>query len=252
MSTSRSDRTDLSDKRVDIRPAHERIVRYLREAGAQPGDPLPSEAELGALLSMGRQQVREGLSVLQALGVVTGRQGARRRWCGYNPASVVAMALSLLPADVESLHGLLEVRHALEAALLPTVAARIDPETLEELRSLSARMIERADAGLPFSDLDEVFHRRLFAPLGNPVLDAVLVAFWSQFDVIRSNRTPGGAERDVGGMHMRIVDALAAGDPRLATHELDAHFFGVREFLDASAGNGSRATDHVSPKKGAK
>jgi len=193
---------------------------------------------LGALLSMGRQQVREGLSVLQALGVVTGRQGARRRWCGYNPASVVATALSLLPADVGSLRALLEVRHALEAALLPTVTARIGPATLEGLRSLSERMIERADAALSFNDLDEVFHRRLFAPLGNPVLDAVLVAFWSQFDVIGSDRTSGAAEREVAGMHVRIVDALAAGDPRLAVHELDAHFFGVREFLDAVAGNG--------------
>jgi len=208
---------------------HGRIAQVLHASGIRPGDRVPSESELSARLSMGRQQVREGLSVLDAFGVLAGRQGARRVWKGYNPGALVSAGAALGSADEDVVAALLEVRQALETSLLPSVAVRIPDHELAELRELAHRMVVLAEAGERFNELDAQFHRRLFACLGNSVLDGILLAFWVQFDAAAPDVSSAAADPDIARMHVRIVDALADGDQRRAVHELDAHFYGIRQ-----------------------
>jgi len=224
----------MSDKNVRVwgdlsDTPHGRISDLLHARGVKPGDLVPTEAELSESLSMGRPQVREGLRVLDALGALSSRQGARRVWVGYDPGTLVAVGAALGRADESTVAALLEVRHALETSLLPAVASRIAASELTELRALGDRMVELARAGRPFSDLDAQYHRRLFASLENSVLDGILRAFWVQFDSARPDEA--SIDPEVAHMHVRIVDALESGDQRLAVHILDAHFYGVRRSL---------------------
>jgi DNA-binding FadR family transcriptional regulator len=82
---------NMSDKNaqdVDILSApHMRLVALLRADGVPVGGAVPGEVELARRLGVGRQQVREALVVLEAFGAVRGRQGARRMWLGFNPAT---------------------------------------------------------------------------------------------------------------------------------------------------------------------
>jgi GntR family transcriptional repressor for pyruvate dehydrogenase complex len=245
----------MSDKYEDggVTPAelsHVRIAELLKREGIRPGELLPSESELGARLGTGRQQIREGLRVLEAFGAITGRQGARRIWRGFDLGTLLAAGSSLPLGEDRLAWELLEVRHALETALLPSVAVRLRADDLAELRALAGRMIALADAGHSFSEVDALFHRRLFARLGNSVLDAILLSFWSQFDAVRPNQGLAAEDPDVARMHARIVDALAAGDQRLAVHELDAHFYGVRQLLAEASGDSTVGNDDIHPQEG--
>jgi len=223
---------DLSDA------SYSRIAAHLLRGSIQPGDLIPSEAILGKELSMGRQQVREGLSVLEAFGAVAARQGARRVWRGYDLGAAMLTASSMRLQGARLANDLLEVRHALETALLPSAALRIGPDDLVELRLLAQQMVDLAERGRSFAESDALFHRRLFASLGNSVLDGILMAFWAQFDEMEP-RQSAVVDPAVAAMHKRIVDALEAGDQRLAVHELDAHFYGVRQALADDARNDS-------------
>ena len=194
--------------------------------GVEDGDTLPSEAELAAVLSMGRQQVREGLCVLEAFGAVAARQGARRVWLGYDPGAMIARAAALVLDGDEAVRELLEVRHALETALLPTVAQRLTKDDLLELSDLSDRMVILAKAGKSFALEDAQFHRRLFAPLSNRVVHGILQTFWSLFDA-SSPAFPLDEDLAIAAMHGRIVDAIEDGDIRRSVYEMDAHFYGV-------------------------
>ncbi|MGH3449593.1 MAG: FadR/GntR family transcriptional regulator, partial [Haloechinothrix sp.] len=60
--------------RVDT--AEARIRRYIVESALQPGDRLPSEAELAATLGSSRVVIREALGMLEALGVLEARVGS--------------------------------------------------------------------------------------------------------------------------------------------------------------------------------
>lgn len=212
--------SDLSDV------LYRRLAHHLQLSGLQIGDALPTEAELGAELSVGRQRVREALSVLEAFGIVVARQGARRVWRGIRAADFAARWVGFLADQDAATRDLLEVRHALETSLLPTVIPRLTADDLSQLRVLSEEMVARAVHGERFVEQDEQFHRALLAPLENAVVDEFLHSFWVVFAAAKDD----SVEEDptIAAMHGRIIDAIEAGDARRAVHELDAHFYGVR------------------------
>lgn len=209
-----------------------RLIRHLTDSGIKAGDALPSESSLATDLNVGRQQLREALAVVEAFGIVEGRQGARRVWIGANFAhSLSRMTAAFFIESGDITREFIQVRHALETALLPVVATKISPQDLAELRSIAQSMIDDAQRGVDFSDDDERFHRALFRPLENSILDGVLQAFWTIFRLARASDLHGkddSAIPEIAEMHMHVVDAIAEGDARRAVYELDAHFYGVR------------------------
>src|SRR5690606_7336168 len=126
-----------------------------------------------------------------------------------------------------ALRELLEARHALETSLLPAAIPRLTTDALQRLRELSEEMVVLAERGEQFVAQDEEFHRGLLAPLGNAVVDGFLRSFWAVF-AAASNGEDVVEDPTIAAMHGRIVDAIEAGDARRAIHELDAHFYGVR------------------------
>ncbi len=231
----------MSDKMSSTAPnlsdeLYLQVAEYLQTQGVANGDPLPTEGELGAVLGAGRQRVREALSVLEAFGVVVGRQGARRVWRGFRASDFVVRGARLIDDPDVALRELLEARHALETSLLPMAIPRLGASDLQRLRELAEEMLALALRGDSFSEQDEEFHRGLLAPLGNSVVDGFLQSFWSVFAA--SPKDDDVVEDPlIAAMHGRIVDAIEAGDARRAVHELDAHFYGVRNrFPDIAFG----------------
>ncbi|MGI6877406.1 FadR/GntR family transcriptional regulator [Microbacterium sp. gxy059] len=234
----------MSDK-MDIenpaeQPLFHRVVEVVRRRGLRAGDPMPSEAQLCRELDAGRQQVREALSALEALGIVVSRQGARRIWKGFDMASFLRRSISLLDDAHEGAKGLLEVRHALETSMLPAAAPRLARADLDALRALAREMVARAERGESFAELDERFHRGLLAPLQNPALDAILQSFWAAFAAALPDDESVAENPEIAAMHERVIDAIEEGDMRRAVYELDAHFYGVRNrFPDVTFGAAS-------------
>lgn len=206
---------------------YRRLAQLLQRSGLEVGDALPTEAELGRDLGAGRQRVREALSVLEAFGVVVSRQGARRVWRGFQASDLATRWIGFVDDPAAATRELLEVRHALETSLLPMVIPRISADDLARLRVLSEEMVERALRGESFAEQDQQFHRGLLAPLDNAFVDRFLESFWVVFAAAQDDDS---VEEDpvIAAMHGRIVDAIEAGDTRRAVHELDAHFYGVR------------------------
>ncbi|QGH69727.1 FadR/GntR family transcriptional regulator [Pseudactinotalea sp. HY158] len=205
-----------------------RVARLLRSRGIRGGDALPTEASLARDLGVGRPQLREALSALEAIGVVRSRQGARRVWVDFDLGRFSMRALSILAPDDAVARDLLEVRHALETSLLPRAVQFLDRVQRAELRELAAEMLSLAKGGQSFSSIDMAFHRQLFSPLNNSVLNGVLESFWAVFDEIRPPSETVVEDPEIAAMHGYILDAIEEGDMRRAVHELDAHFYGVR------------------------
>src|SRR5699024_8216298 len=155
-------------------PLFHRVIEVARRRRLEIGDPLPSEAQLCNELNAGRQQIREALSALEALGIVASRQGARRTWKGFDLSSFLRRTTGLLGGTDEMARDLLEVRHALETSMLPAAAHKLARADLVRLRAMAREMVLRAECGESFEELDEQFHRALLAPLSNSALDAIL------------------------------------------------------------------------------
>ena len=201
--------------------ADRRLRRYLVEHGLQPGDRLPSEAELASTLGSSRVVVREALSALEALGVVEARVGSGwfvRDFSARMVARTFAHSLAFHP---NVLLDLMSVRSSIESELVINIAEGIGPEDLAALDDLVAQMTRRAARGQAFTEEDGEFHRRLITVEGNQVALALTDLFFSVMDVLYQQGLPTPASIDlpvIALAHRQIVDALRRHDGQEARH----------------------------------
>jgi len=229
-----------------LRALQAEIIELILERELEPGEALPTETELAALLGTGRNTLREALKVLQALGVIEIRHGfgmfvAASNFGALADGLTFRARLSLRHRGQEALE-LIEVRRVLESALIGGSMALMTPGQLAGLEASVRRMEALAGSGESFAEADAEFHRRLFEPLNNGLLRGLLGAFLT---VCR------GIQRDLGGedvnlaaaaaLHRGIYEAVAAGDAELAAERLGSHFDGMRRRIAEAAGVSGRA-----------
>lgn len=236
------------------------IIELILERELEPGDPLPTENELAALLGIGRNTLRETLKVLQALGVIEIRHGFGMFVAASNFEAMVGglsfrARMSLRHRGREALE-LIEARRLLESGLIGASMARMTADHLAGLEAAVLRMQELAGSGEHFVEADADFHRKLFEPLGNELLLGLVDAFQAVYRRIQlelgGDARPAAAEvepvradtadvgtADVGtaagaALHRGIYEAVAAGDAVLAAERLGSHFDGIRRRIAAA------------------
>src|SRR5699024_7362950 len=109
----------MSDKHASRQALHVRLLDLLDAGSLEPGDHLPGEVDLAQRLHVSRPQVREALRMLEALGVIESRQGARRTWRGFTTSVMARQLVAILKPTPRAVEELLDVRQALEASMLP-------------------------------------------------------------------------------------------------------------------------------------
>lgn len=208
------------------------LKEYITASDLRPGDPLPAEGELARRLGVSRTSVREAVKALETVGVLETRRGSGV-FVGTFSFDPLLEALPYgLMVDTHDLTDLLDVRGALEDAMVPRAIAAQTPEQLEQLGSVLRAMRELAEAGDPIDRPDRAFHRTLFEPIGNRVLLRLIDIFWESFHraavhVDLGNDQPLATWQD----HARIVEAFERRDVDEMRRSLDEHYHGIRTLL---------------------
>lgn len=208
-----------------------RLVKAFKLRDIQPGEFIPTEEVLARELNVGRPTLREGLRALEALGIVEGRQGARRVLCSFDLGLLVRQLTGSIAPTADELSELLDVRRVLEVSFFPQAMAKFTPDAVIRLRDLTDRMVEKAGRGEVFLKEDAEFHKEIFRHLDNRALVGLLDAFWILFEESFSEINTGRNLPETARCHVRIVDAIEADDNVLATHQLSSHFLDVRARL---------------------
>jgi DNA-binding GntR family transcriptional regulator len=166
----------------------------------QPNERLV-EADLARLLAAGRTTIRAALVRLEQEGLVEREpnRGARVRRVSDREA-----------LEIE------EVRVSLEQLMARHAARNMTREALSDLRAILREMTAHVESGDPvgYSELNARFHSRIWALADLVVAERMLVNLKSQ-SIRFQYRTilqPGRPERSLHE-HVRIVEALASGDP---------------------------------------
>ena len=97
------------------------IKSYILRHGLHPGDRLPTESELCADLGVSRSSVRDALRRIQALDIVTVRQGSGS-YVGEMSMQPLVETLVLRAAldeinGAQSLHAIIDTRRALDLGI---------------------------------------------------------------------------------------------------------------------------------------
>ena len=201
------------------------IRKLITEQGFGPGDALPSQRDLAVQLGVSRASLREALSSLSALGVISIQPGkgvfvqAPVELPRGEAAPGWPFAAQVSPLDI------FQLRYALEGFAAGLAAVTLSTEELDALEDNVAAMrneLKAADFEAA-ARLDFEFHRRILLASGNQAMLSILTASADIF--LESQKLPFiRAERamETWQEHRKILRALArraSGAAQKAMHE---------------------------------
>lgn len=203
------------------------IYSYIRVNELQPGDKLPSERDMAAMLQTSRNSVREALRILEDRGLIYVRTGSGVFIKNaYGEES--AFSIRLINCMLEELQ---EVQRTLDHQAVRNAIERGTKEQKEELVGLAAEMQEKHGQNIYSHTLDHSFHKKLYEMNGNSAMHQII-------DSIRANRFQRrvSAEQDNDAVwlatvpeHLDLAQAILRGDEEAALAAIDIiNEFGFR------------------------
>ncbi len=200
----------IEPKRTLVEQVYDILLDAICSGEFQPGERL-NQDEIATRLNVSRQPVNSAISILKANGFVrdTGRRG-----------------VVVTEVDMEQYNSIYEFRSVVEPFATRLAADRIGddarPEAQTILRegrsAIEAHDIKRLLAA------DVRFHEMIYRWSGNHVIEASMRANWphmlrSMAEVLRD---PASAQQSWDD-HLRIMDALLAGNAEAASEAMERH-----------------------------
>lgn len=210
-------RSTLSQQVVD------RIVELLISGKVKAGDKLPPEMELMEELQVSRPVLREALSALETLGIITRRTREGTFFndkIGTHPFSI------MLSLSVDNIPAIFEARVALELGLVTIAAEKITDEQLRALEKTIDAIENSKDNNYGKDDIE--FHRIIALSAKNPIVEGMidsLLIMHNRIDSLIQKR-----DRDITLSHHRaIYNALKDHNPKEAFLQMYTHLNFVRQ-----------------------
>ncbi|OLS64295.1 FadR/GntR family transcriptional regulator [Pseudomonas putida] len=203
------------------------IQQLIRDGGYQAGDALPSQRDLAERLGVSRASLREALSSLSALGVVSVHPGkgvfvqaAKPAPSAESPWFAWPFAAQIGAADT------FQLRYVLEGFAAGQAANALTADDLDALElNVEAMRVElRAGNFEAAAQLDFAFHRRLLEAGGNLAMLHIVTS--SEAIFVESQKLPFiRPERamETWQEHRKILRALARHSPAAAQKAMQEH-----------------------------
>ena len=207
-----------------------RILEVIATEKLKPGDRLPAERELAALLGTSRPSLREALRSLKAQGHVEIRHGSGVFVA--DPATTRSLR-EAMASDPMTLAELFDMREVLELPAAAWAARNGDFAKLAAVREAHEALTEASLQPVVdwrrLQELDSSFHLRIVEAAGNRFLTRTLGVLHEILNqgMETTLRVPGRLEKS-RREHQRILAAVMAGDPAAARRAAAAHIEGAR------------------------
>lgn len=146
------------------------IEKYIKEHDLAKGDILPSEKRIAEDLRIGRSSVREGLRLLEGMGLVEARPGK-----GIFVAKTKDMTITLeIATDRTSFLEVNDIRETLEIKACHLAIKNAAEEDLANLTAVYDDMVQKYEAGtIPHLE-DMAFHNAIYKASHNEYLQKLL------------------------------------------------------------------------------
>lgn len=218
--------------------AHSVVLEWvegrLRDGELSVGDKLPAERAMAEQFGISRASVREGIRVLDALGLVSSEVGSGPRSGATvvsEPSHALAWALRMhVATQALPMADIVDMRVLLETQSMQS-AGRSDPPVREEICGRARRILQRMDEGVSeelFHALDAEFHVTLGELSCNVVMVTMLTSLRTAVvgyvaeGVARIEDWPK-LRRRLQAQHWEILEAATRGDHAAAAELLREH-----------------------------
>ena len=221
-----------------------RIKDLISSGELVPGQRLPPENELSAMLGLSRNSLREAVKALELINVLEVKRGNGTfvaQLTGEQLREAIGFVVEIHASN--SIEEILAVRRILEAQSAYLAATRITDEQLATLR----RTIDETDEDSIDSlvDHDIEFHRTIADAAGNSYLAGILDAVSVNTRRARTWRglTQTGAIASTIEEHRTIVSALESRDPDTARAAMTVHLAGLEQWVSHAGDTPDRSEE---------
>jgi len=232
MSGPRDARSDLTAgaRMPAPRQVSDHLQQMILRGGLKPGDRLPSQRELSLRLGVSRPSLREAMSVLETMGLITIRVGS-----GAYVAAPEGRAPLWRFSDRCSPRDVYEARYGLESYAAKLAARTVDAAGIGRLTACVEDMrlaLHNQDIG-GMAAADAQFHDLLFELCGNPVLAGMyrpvrdLMVETQRLPMIRWTRLEETLRE-----HEDLLATIAAKDPSAAEVAMKGHIRSAAKRFD--------------------
>jgi len=206
----------------------ERLVEIMKSWVLQgviaPGERMPPERDLAALLKVSRSSLRPALKTLEVMGVLEARQGSGTYLTELAETILSQPSDLLLPLRGVSFAELFEARRAMEIESAASAALRANSQDLADLHALIERMHKHLSYPTVYYASDVAFHQKIAQVSGNAVflwfnqmVVKVMAEAWRK-RAQQGDRTPGTFAE-----HRAIFEAIERHDPQAARASMLSH-----------------------------
>lgn len=205
-----------------------RLLELIRSGNLRPGEQLPSERDLAAMMDVSQPSVREALRGLQILGVIRWTRRGTSYVSSLEIAEMLAPLQFLVTLNADNVETLYQARVFIDGGIGRMAATRISDEAVKRLRKVVAIQATLTGDPIGFRVSDLEFHKIILDACANPFLDRIassLYALGMEYRRVASE-TPGVIEQSVRD-HLAIIEGLAARDPVRTGAAMEEHMRNV-------------------------
>ncbi|GHA35684.1 GntR family transcriptional regulator [Devosia pacifica] len=222
-----------------VRPAYHQIADQIRDlimgGGLQPGQQLPSEAQLSANFGVSRNTAREALRMLSSQGLIQTTRGTSGGTFVAIPDPIfvqnnIENGLGLMNGgDRLTAAEIYETRLVLEVPAARWAAERRTDEDLERIR-IAAASVEGGRETDERTDHSVDFHHAVLEAAGNRLMSLIAPPVWRVFARCAKD-SPGKPHlwHDIDCDHAEILEHIQCGDGEAAAMAMKVHLERLRD-----------------------
>lgn len=231
---------ELKEKRNVPDEVARAIERIIVDNDLQPGDKLPSQAELSTALGVGARSVREAIKTLEARGLIQSFHG-KGFYVRHNNLDFFLEVLNdsivfNLNTDEDILLELTCIRKMIETNVIFDIARNPDRSLLKQLIDLVADMDAAVHTGniSEYNRLDLRFHKKIVGAKKNGIIITLYKYLTNLLEksMSKTGCMEEGLRMDGLRDHHQIVEALVGRDPQRARDIMERHILSTQHKLE--------------------
>lgn len=196
------------------------------------GDLLPSEEDLAKQIGVSRATVREGLRMLEFLGVVETKRG-RGTIVIKTDDEVIQKKLKYAIERSKSIQELMQVREIIEPEVARLAAIEASKEDIENMeRALSGMERDVSEGGMGKED-SLYFHYAMYRSINNSILTHIMTTV---MDLQKESRnltlSMPGRPKAALNEHKKVLEAIKQRNPEDAKKYMKEHANGTAKMIN--------------------
>jgi GntR family transcriptional repressor for pyruvate dehydrogenase complex len=213
----------------------ERLVALITERKLSPGEKLPSERDLAAMMQVSRPSLRAALRALDMMKVIEIRHGSGTYVASLRPERLVEHFDFVFSLDDFTFGQSLAARAMLEPSLAAEAAQNATEAELAEIGTCWKRAVKSVHDPQLFLEADIELHQLITSAVHNQIIARFMSTLY-RLGLASRTRTVGlkGVREQSLLDHQAIVDALLRRDPEAAASTMKNHIINISKSLNES------------------